>query len=126
MPNITIRISFLLIFLVSLPIRAFSQESEGAILKMKCVVIDAGHGGHDPGALSPDKKVKEKTITLDVALKLGAKIKAEYPDINVIYTRSKDVYLTLAQRSDIANKNHADLFISIHVNSVKEIGRAHV
>ena len=99
-------------------ITTFSAFSQDEGLKIKTVVIDAGHGGHDPGAISSDKKLKEKTVTLDIALTLGAKITAAYPGIKVIYTRDKDVYVPLDRRSDIANKNHADLFISIHCNSV--------
>lgn len=106
---------FLLITSLFLPCMA----QEVPIAKLKTVVIDAGHGGKDAGALSPDKKFKEKDIVLDVALKLGKQISEAYPDVEVIYTRSKDVYLTLDRRSDIANKNQADLFISIHANSVK-------
>jgi len=82
-------------------------------------VIDAGHGGHDPGAISPDRKFQEKNINLDVALKLGALIEKNCPNVNVIYTRKTDVYKTLVERSNIANRNNADLFISIHVNSAK-------
>lgn len=88
-------------------------------LSLKTVVIDAGHGGHDPGAVSPDRKTQEKTINLDVALMLGKKIEQAYPEVKVIYTRTKDVYLTLNARTDVANKNDADLFISIHVNSAR-------
>ena len=87
-------------------------------VRLRKVVIDAGHGGHDAGAITPDGKLKEKTVTLDVALRLGEKIKKEYPDIKVIYTRDKDVFVPLDKRADIANKAHADLFISIHCNSV--------
>jgi N-acetylmuramoyl-L-alanine amidase len=83
------------------------------------VVIDAGHGGHDPGSISPDRKVKEKTIALSVALKFGKLIEQNNPDIKVIYTRDTDIFIPLDTRSDIANNNKADLFISIHVNSVK-------
>ncbi|MDD3033392.1 MAG: N-acetylmuramoyl-L-alanine amidase [Bacteroidales bacterium] len=83
------------------------------------MVIDAGHGGHDPGSISPNRKVKEKNIALSVALKFGKLIEERYPDIQVIYTRKTDVFIPLNTRSDIANKNKADLFISIHVNSVK-------
>lgn len=86
--------------------------------KLDCVVIDAGHGGHDSGAVSTDGKLKEKNVVLDIALRLGAKIEEEYDDVKVIYTRDKDVFIPLEQRSDIANKQHADLFISIHCNSV--------
>lgn len=88
-------------------------------VKIKKVVIDAGHGGHDPGSISPDRKVKEKTIALSVALKFGKLIEQNNPDIKVIYTRDTDIFIPLDTRSDIANNNKADLFISIHVNSVK-------
>lgn len=88
-------------------------------VKIKKVVIDAGHGGHDPGSISPDRKVKEKTIALSVALKFGKLIEQNNPDIKVIYTRDTDIFIPLDTRSDIANNSKADLFISIHVNSVK-------
>lgn len=80
------------------------------------VVLDAGHGGKDPGALG--SKVKEKDVTLDIALKLGKLITAKYPDVKVIYTRKKDTFVTLNGRAAVANKNNADLFISIHCNSL--------
>ncbi|MHC1778989.1 MAG: N-acetylmuramoyl-L-alanine amidase [Bacteroidales bacterium] len=83
------------------------------------VVIDPGHGGGDPGAISPDRKIKEKNITLSVSLKLGELIKKRYPQIEVIYTRKTDVFIPLDKRTEIANRNKADLFISIHVNSVE-------
>ncbi len=85
---------------------------------LDCVVIDAGHGGHDSGAISADGRLKEKNVVLDIALRLGRKIEEEFDDVKVIYTRDKDVFIPLEQRSDIANKKHADLFISIHCNSV--------
>lgn len=88
-------------------------------VSLKTVVIDAGHGGHDPGAVSPDRKYQEKEINLDVALKLGELIEKNCPDVKVIYTRKSDVYKTLVERSNIANRNNADLFISIHVNSAR-------
>ena len=80
------------------------------------VVIDAGHGGKDPGAVG--LLVKEKAINLAVAQKLGALITANHKDVNVIYTRNTDVFVELAERADIANRNKADLFISIHTNSL--------
>lgn len=80
------------------------------------VVIDAGHGGHDPGALG--KSSKEKNINLNVALKLGKQIKRNCPDVKVIYTRERDVFIPLDRRAEIANNAKADLFISIHTNSV--------
>lgn len=84
--------------------------------KIKVVVIDAGHGGHDPGAIG--KNSKEKDIALAIALKLGNYIKANFKDVKVIYTRDTDVFVELWRRSDIANKANADLFISIHCNAV--------
>ena len=80
------------------------------------VVIDPGHGGKDPGARN--KSLYEKTINLGVALKLGDLIKTNFPNVKVIYTRKTDVFIELNERADIANRNKADLFISIHTNSV--------
>lgn len=80
------------------------------------VVIDAGHGGHDPGAVG--KISKEKNINLNVALKVGNLIKKNCNDVKVIYTRSKDVFIPLARRAEIANNAKADLFISIHTNAL--------
>lgn len=79
------------------------------------VVIDAGHGGKDPGA--QDNGVKEKDVNLGVALKLGEFLKKNLKDVKVIYTRDKDEYLTLQERAEKANKANANLFISLHVNS---------
>jgi N-acetylmuramoyl-L-alanine amidase len=94
---------------------AAAQEAGVAL---RTVVIDAGHGGNDPGAISLDGKLQEKTVVLDVALTLGKMINDAYPDVKVIYTRDRDVFIPLNTRADIANKNHADLFISLHCNSV--------
>ena len=80
------------------------------------VVIDAGHGGHDPGAIG--KISKEKNINLKVALKLGNLIKQNCNDVKVVYTRSKDVFIPLDRRAEIANNAKADLFISIHTNAL--------
>lgn len=79
------------------------------------VVIDAGHGGKDPGAMAHG--YKEKDIALAVALKTGNKIKANHPNIRVLYTRDRDVFVGLQARSDFANRHKASLFISIHLNS---------
>ena len=84
---------------------------------LKRVVIDPGHGGTDPGAVSTDGKSYEKTFTLDIAKRLSEKIKAECPDVEVILTRSKDKSVALNDRAAIANKADADLFISIHINA---------
>ena len=91
---------------------AIQAQKEG---KIKTVVIDAGHGGKDPGAIG--KKSKEKDITLSVAKKTGNYIKQYCPDVNVIYTRSSDVSVSLLRRAQIANEKNADLFISIHCNA---------
>ena len=80
------------------------------------VVIDPGHGGNDPGALG--RRGKEKTINLNVALKLGRYIEENCKDTRVIYTRNKDVFIPLHRRAEIANNAKADLFISIHTNSL--------
>ena len=80
------------------------------------VVIDAGHGGHDPGAIG--KISKEKNINLNVALKLGNLIKKNCDDVKVIYTRSRDVFIPLDRRAEIANNAKADLFISVHTNAL--------
>jgi len=79
-------------------------------------VIDPGHGGHDPGAVG--KISKEKNINLNVALKLGNMIKKNCDDVKVIFTRTKDVFIPLNRRAEIANNAKADLFISIHTNAL--------
>jgi N-acetylmuramoyl-L-alanine amidase len=83
--------------------------------RVKTIVIDAGHGGKDPGCIG--KKSKESQVTLKVALELGNNIKKYMPDVKVLYTRSTDKFVELHDRANFANKNHADLFISIHCNS---------
>ena len=100
-------LAFLLLLLSSLTLMSFT------------VVIDAGHGGHDTGAIGLKMKVQEKDLNLTVAKQLAAKIQAKYPEVKVILTRDTDVFLPLQQRADIANKNHADLFISIHTNAAE-------
>lgn len=95
---------------------AHSQPS-GSQLKLKTVVIDAGHGGKDAGAVSFDKKTYEKNVTLAIAKLLGQKIENAYPDVKVVYTRTTDRFVELNDRAEIANRNNADLFISIHINS---------
>ena len=91
----------------------FSQKKEA--YRVKTVVIDPGHGGAKPGAIG--SRSQEKTITLAVAKKLGTLIHDNYPDVKIIYTRTTDVDISLAERARIANRNKADLFISIHANS---------
>ena len=94
----------------------------GAATKPKfTLVIDAGHGGKDGGACA--NGAKEKNINLNVALAFGRYVEKNCPDVKVIYTRKTDVFVPLHQRAEIANKNKADVFISIHTNSVAS-GRA--
>ena len=83
------------------------------------VVIDAGHGGKDPGAIGIDK-LKEKDVTLAIALRLGEILKKQMPDVEVIYTRNNDTFVDLYKRGKIANENNGKLFISIHCNSTKK------
>jgi N-acetylmuramoyl-L-alanine amidase len=85
-------------------------------LNINTVVIDAGHGGKDSGTLG--NLSKEKDIALKIALELGQTIKKYLKDVKVIYTRTSDEFIELEQRAEIANKNGADLFISIHCNSL--------
>jgi N-acetylmuramoyl-L-alanine amidase len=81
------------------------------------LVIDAGHGGRDTGAVGKGK-VKEKNLTLRYALAFGKMVEQNCPDVKVIYTRKTDTFVELYRRAEIANKNKADLFISIHINAL--------
>ncbi len=102
------------IFLTALLCLALSASDK---LGLSTVVIDAGHGGKDAGCVSADGKTYEKTLTLDIAKLLAAKIREEYPDVKVILTRSKDETLGLDDRAKKANAAGADLFISVHINA---------
>lgn len=111
-------LSLTLLFTVSL---AFTfrieppKEEPATKTSLTTVVLDPGHGGKDPGARG--RVAKEKDIVLKIALKLGKKIKEELPEVKVLYTRSTDVFVELGERSAYANRNKADLFISIHCNA---------
>lgn len=104
-------------FVVALLIFGFTTETmaqRGS--KIRTVVIDAGHGGKDPGAIG--RRSKEKDIVLDVALLTGEYIQQNLRDVKVVYTRTKDEFVELHRRAAIANENNADVFISIHCNSI--------
>ncbi len=106
--NIVRRISMLALFLVLAVAFAFADKF--------VLVIDAGHGGHDAGARGSFSS--EKNINLNVALAFGKYVEKNCPDVKVIYTRKTDVFIPLHKRADIANKNHADVFVSIHTNAL--------
>lgn len=89
------------------------SDADGSI---NVIVIDAGHGGKDPGARG--KIAREKDIVLNIALELARKIKTDMPEIKVVLTRASDKFVELHERSNIANRRKADLFISIHCNSI--------
>lgn len=92
--------------------RAAQEETTGAV---RCIVIDPGHGGKDPGAVGNGQQ--EKAINLGIALKLGRLIEKQLPDVKVVYTRRDDRFIALDERSKIAKQADGDLFISIHTNS---------
>ena len=105
----------LLVFAMILPYsQGYAQDQNMAGIRK--VVIDAGHGGKDPGAIG--SRSKEKDIVLSVALKLGSYIQKNSPDIEVLYTRKNDVFVELSRRAEIANNANADVFISVHANSI--------
>lgn len=114
--NLTRYIAFFMLLAVSF----FASAAEYVI------VIDAGHGGHDAGCVG--RKAREKDIVLDVAKKLGEKLRSEMSDVKVVLTRSDDRFIPLQERANIANRAGGDLFISLHVNSVakESPGRASV
>ncbi|MCX7769652.1 MAG: N-acetylmuramoyl-L-alanine amidase [Proteobacteria bacterium] len=93
-------------------------NSKNYNLTVSKIVLDPGHGGHDPGAIGYNG-LKEKDVVLDIALKVGNLIKNYFPEIEVIYTRDDDYYLALDERTKIANSKKADLFVSIHANASK-------
>ncbi|MFI5164770.1 MAG: N-acetylmuramoyl-L-alanine amidase [Bacteroidia bacterium] len=116
--------SILLVALISLLNTSFVAKFEPknpALFGIRTVVIDAGHGGKDPGCLG--KNEKEKDVALAIALKLGKYIEEKCSDVKVIYTRNTDVFVELDERAAIANRNKADLFICIHCNTACSIDK---
>ena len=96
---------------------AFLASAQQSGLSLSTVVIDAGHGGKDAGAVSKDKSTYEKDLTLDIAKRFAACIEEGLPEVKVVLTRSTDVFVELRERAAIANRENANLFISIHINS---------
>lgn len=104
-----------LILCIFISANSYSIAAVKGAPKQFVVVIDPGHGGKDPGAVN--KSIREKEVVLNIGLKLGKMINENHPDVKVIYTRNTDVFVPLIERSRIANRNKADLFISIHANA---------
>lgn len=102
--------------LIAITLLVSSSSPFPTDFKVDVVVIDAGHGGHDSGTVG--SHTKEKDIVLKIALKVGGYIKENIPGVKVIYTRETDKFIDLSERANIANRNHADVFISIHANSL--------
>lgn len=100
------------------PARKWTPKPGLLAPRLKRVVIDPGHGGSDPGALSPSG-VKEKTLTLAISRKIAQQIRKQLPGVEVFMTRNSDKSVSLSERTDYANRLNADLFISVHINSSK-------
>jgi N-acetylmuramoyl-L-alanine amidase len=112
MKLINLKIALAWVFTVAIFL-VFSSRANFKGRGLKTVVLDAGHGGKDPGTGNG----KEKKYALDITLKLGEKIEDDFPNVKVIYTRDSDVFVPLHERAAIANKSKADLFVSIHCNA---------
>jgi len=110
-------------FLLLLVLGFYSFAEEERPTPQFVVVLDAGHGGKDPGNLGTGRlKKTEKDVTLDVVLKVGKMIQEKFPDVQVVYTRSGDSFPTLKDRVSLANKSKADVFISVHCNANANAG----
>lgn len=109
--------------LLIIPVFFFFALVTASVASRFTLVVDAGHGGNDFGA--PGAVSNEKNLTLKYALAFGRFVESHCPDVRVIYTRKTDVFIPLHERADIANRNKADLFISIHINAVDGSHTAH-
>ncbi len=109
---------YYIFLLISIPTVTFANKYRDTVYTIKTIVLDAGHGGHIPGARGATSL--EKDIALQVTLKLGKAIEAELPGVKVYYTRSTDVNVDLYKRIEFANEKKADIFISIHCNAAPE------
>lgn len=110
-------IRYIRLFITSL-ILVFASHASA---RQFVITLDAGHGGKDYGAIG--KITNEKTVTLNVVRQLGALIEKNMPDVKVVYTRTSDIFIPLAQRAEISNQAASDLFMSVHVNSVDKRNR---
>ncbi len=116
-PFIRATFLFTILWIVLLPAPVHSQQNRETG-ELRTVVIDPGHGGSDPGAVSGG--VREKDLVLAVGIRLGNMIKEAYPGVKIVYTRSTDKFIPLHTRASLAVKNKADLFISLHANWVAQ------
>ncbi len=111
-------LSRVMVLVILFPIVFYSFYTTEDLEKKYVVVLDAGHGGKDPGNLGTGRvKKTEKDVTLDVVMQVGKMIEQNHPDVKVVYTRNADVFPTLKERVLIANKSKADVFISVHCNA---------
>ncbi len=118
LPSLLILIAFFS-FKPNPPAKKDSTVANG--FRFKTVIVDAGHGGHDPGAYGEFSV--EKNVTLAIATKLQAAIEKEMPGVNAIMTRTTNDFVELHKRAEIANQNHGNIFISIHCNSLPGVRR---
>lgn len=113
------------------PARNNGEDEDNTFLRLRdnmdfnVIVLDAGHGGHDPGTENRSMGLYEKDIALAVTLKVGEYIKEHIPDVEVVYTRNDDTFVPLSERGLTATRNRGDLFVSIHVNAAPNSPSAH-
>ncbi|MCQ2173898.1 MAG: N-acetylmuramoyl-L-alanine amidase [Bacteroidales bacterium] len=105
------------ILLIFIALFSIITSAYADVRGLTTVVLDAGHGGHDPGAVSKDRATQEKNLTLDITKRLEKKIKEAYPEVKVVLTRSDDNFVSLGERAETANRSGANLFIAIHINA---------